>query len=636
MIIECASLSLCLALLTGFCVLFCPCISIQERFHLAWLKKAQTLITLGLAFAYAVLTHAFLNDDFTLTYVAKHSNSLLPWYYKATALWGGHEGSLLLWALILSLWSCLFAWTSRLEAPLVAKTLQVLACVQIGFILLMLATSSPFERSFPDIIIDGLDLNPLLQDLGFIIHPPMLYLGYVGLTLPFAMTVAVLWDGHVPTNLWRVMRSWVLMAWGILSVGIVLGSWWAYYELGWGGWWFWDPVENASFMPWLCATALLHGLRVAHRHPSFCAWTLILAVMGFLLSILGTFLVRSGAISSVHAFASDPKRGLFLLSFLCGLVVVSVGLFYHRRHLWTTGQPIHFATKSGLLFTGSVLLMVVVASICLGTLYPMLTESVTGETLSIGPPYFNIVFIVLMIPVVVLMILATFTQENIGRQTFQVAILGVGAAFCGALGLMTLLGSKLSIHALLGMTLGLWLVFSLAIKVVQDRNKRGRFYFTSTDKAMLLGHLGVAITLLGIVVVSSYEIEKELEIHQGGTYQLGPYQLNVGEFSTVSGDNYVGTQAKIEISKDDTPQKVLFPEKRHYFVQSLAMSETAIWPGLFRDIYVALGEPLGEGRWSARLYYKPLVRFIWLGGLLMLLASIIGLWRTSRRGANLV
>jgi cytochrome c-type biogenesis protein CcmF len=600
-----------------------------QRGYANWIATAKPTAMLQLLFvaiSFACLTLSFLNHDFSVKYVAMHSNTNLPTMYLFSAVWGSHEGSLLLWALVLSLWTAAVSLFSRsIPSAMLARVISVLGMVSIGFLLFILLTSNPFERLVPAAI-EGRDLNPLLQDFGLIVHPPMLYMGYVGFAVPFAFAIAAMIGGRLDAVWARWSRPWTHAAWIFLTLGIALGSWWAYYELGWGGWWFWDPVENASFMPWLVGTALMHSLAVTEKRGAFKAWTVLLAIFTFSLSLLGTFLVRSGVLTSVHAFATDPTRGVFILIFL-GVVVGGSLLLYSWRASQIRSQ-VHFglvSRETGLLLN-NVLLVVATASILLGTLYPLFIDALGLGKISVGPPYFNSVFIPLMVPLAILIGIGPLLRwkgDSVGRILPKIRILGIASLLIGIL-FPLLLMDHFDVLAALGMVLAVW-VFSMTVKSLFDQT-RGRSVFTASLSfwGMTLAHIGTAVFIVGVTLTSIYSTEKDLRVDPGQSYDLGGYTFMFEGVDDHSGPNYRASKGSLMVSHNGEPVAVMQPEKRIYLVQKMPMTEAAIDPGLFRDLFVALGEPLGEtGAWSVRIYHKPFIRWIWLGALIMAFGGLL-------------
>ena len=576
------------------------------------------------AFAFGALATSFLSNDFSVLYVAQHSNSLLPKPYQFAAVWGGHEGSLLLWVLLLALWSVAVAVFSRsLPLDMVARVIGVLGLISVGFLLFILITSSPFERLLPAAL-DGKDLNPLLQDPGLVIHPPMLYMGYVGMAVAFAFAVSALMSGRLDAAWARWSRPWTVVAWTFLTFGIGLGSWWAYYELGWGGWWFWDPVENASLMPWLVATALIHSLMVTEKRGSFKAWTVLLAIAAFSLSLLGTFLVRSGVLTSVHAFASDPKRGVFILVFLAVVVGASLTLFAWRAPRVALGGRMELVSRESFLLANSVLLVVATAAVLLGTIYPLIIDALNMGKLSVGPPYFNAVFAPLLVPTVFLMVpgsIARWRDANVREIAHKLRWTFAGALMLGLL-LPFVLGGW-SIGAAFGLFLGCWVALGMAQQVIERLGKPGRI--GASFWGQHTAHLGMAVLVIGITGVKCYEVERDVRMQIGDVVTIAPYTFRLNSLDEVRGPNYKAVRADVQVLRDDKVIEILQPEKRRYFSSAMAMTEAGIDSGFMRDLYVSLGEPLDDARteWSMRVYYKPFVPWLWGGVLMMVLGGVL-------------
>ena len=576
------------------------------------------------ALSFAALATAFLTNDFSVTYVAQHSNSLLPKPYQFAAVWGGHEGSLLLWVLMLALWSMAVALFSKsLPLDMVARVLSVLGLISVGFLLFILATSSPFERLLPAAL-DGRDLNPLLQDPGLVIHPPMLYMGYVGMSVAFAFAVAALLSGRLDAAWARWSRPWTVIAWTFLTFGIGLGSWWAYYELGWGGWWFWDPVENASLMPWLVATALIHSLMVTEKRGSFKAWTVLLAIAAFSLSLLGTFLVRSGVLTSVHAFASDPKRGVVLLGFLAVVVGTALTLFAWRAPRVTLGGRMELVSRESFLLANSVLLVVATGAVLLGTIYPLIIDALNMGKLSVGPPYFNAVFVPLLVPTVFLMVpgtIARWREAKVSEIAHTLRFSGLAAVVL-AVGLPFVLGGW-SFGAMLGIFLGAWVGLGTLQQVVTRLRKPGRIGLSFWGQN--IAHFGMAVLVVGVTGVNSYEVERDVRMHVNDVVTIAPYSFQLKSLGEVTGPNYKAVRADVEVKRGNEVIEILQPEKRRYFSSAMPMTEAGIDSGFMRDLYVSLGEPLDDARteWSMRVYYKPFVPWLWGGILLMVLGGLL-------------
>lgn len=597
-----------------------------------WMGLARPLtlvMFLFIAAAYVALTVSFVNNDFSVLYVAQNSNSALPLPYRIAAVWGGHEGSLLLWVAMLAVWQLAVARFSRhLPLPVIARILSVMGLVSAGFLLFMLLTSNPFDRLFPAAP-DGRDLNPLLQDPGMVIHPPMLYMGYVGFSVAFAFAVAALIGGNLDATWARWSRPWTTTAWIFLTIGIALGSWWAYYELGWGGWWFWDPVENASFMPWLVGTALIHSLAVTEKRGSFKNWTVLLAIMAFSLSLLGTFLVRSGVLSSVHAFATDPTRGLFILAFLVIVIGSSLALYAWRAPKVGLGARFALLSRETLLLVNNVLLVAAMGAVLLGTLYPLLLDALGLGKISVGPPYFDTVFVPLMAPLVFMMgvgPLARWKQAELPdlwtrlRWALAVAVLA-------AIGVEWSTG-EIGFVATLGLALAFWIVASVATDLLERlRGGHPLERLKLLPRAlfgMMVAHLGVAAFIIGVTMVRGHEVERDVKMETGDTTEVRGYTFTFRGVREVQGPNYVAAQGLVEVSRDGRKLLEMKPEKRVYRVQQNPMTEADIDAGLTRDLYVSLGEPVGStGGWIVRIYVKPFVDWIWGGCFLMALGGAL-------------
>ena len=582
------------------------------------------------ALSFACLTWAFLQDDFSVKYVANHSNTLLPVAFKVSAVWGGHEGSLLLWALILSSWTIAVAlFSGQLPQQVLARVLSVMGMISVGFLLFILLTSNPFARYLPGFPAEGADLNPLLQDFGLIVHPPMLYMGYVGFSVAFAFAIAALLGGRLDSAWARWSRPWTTIAWSFLTAGIALGSWWAYYELGWGGWWFWDPVENASFMPWLVGTALMHSLAVTEKRGAFKSWTLLLAIIAFSLSLLGTFLVRSGVLTSVHAFASDPERGQFVLGLLAITIVSSLILYAFRAPDMRSKAEHSLLSRESFLLVNNVILVCAWVTVMLGTLYPLVLDFMGAGKLSIGPPYFNALFVPLFSALACVLGFGLVSRwKNTPADLFVVklrwiALITVSAALC----VPFLLLGEFSLGVFAGVFLSLWIVAGgLRDLEEKTRNTKGRVYAIRKLRpsywGMQLGHLGFAVAIAGVALVSLESEERDIRMQPGDSAQLAGYEFFFESLSSVLGPNYKAQQATFRVTDGQKLIAVLEPQKRLYFSQSSPMTEAGIDPGLFRDIYIALGEPLEGQAWAVRIQYKPFVRWIWLGALLMAFGGI--------------
>ena len=629
-------LALCVALAQGTLPLIGA--HTNRRQWIALARPAAIAQALLLAVAFACLTTAFVENDFSVVYVAHHSNTLLPLQYRVAAVWGGHEGSLLLWVMMLALWALAVALLSKqLPDHMVARVLGVLGLVTAGFLLFILFTSNPFERLLPGAE-EGRDLNPLLQDPGLIFPPPMLYMGYVGFSVAFAFAIAALLSGQLDAAWARWSRPWTTAAWIFLTLGIALGSWWAYYELGWGGWWFWDPVENASFMPWLVGTALLHSLAVTEKRGSFKNWTVLLAISAFSLSLLGTFLVRSGVLTSVHAFATDPRRGIFILVFLVAVIGSSLALFAWRAPKVGLGGRFGLLSRESLLLTNNVLLVVACASVLLGTLYPLLIDALGAGKLSVGPPYFDAVFVPLMLPAAFLMGAAPFARwkhASVGELTRTLRWAFLAAAVVG-IGTPLLHGEWKPLVAL-SLLLAAWIVLSGLLNFVTrvQSTRAGQPFVSAARKqprsffGMHLAHFGIAVFIVGVTMVGAYQDEKDVKMEVGDTVGVGGYTFRFNGVGQQQGPNYRALVGDVDLIKDGRVLRKMFPEKRFYVASSMPMTEAAIDTGLLRDVYVSLGEPIDkakpEAAWAVRVYYKPFVDWIWGGCVLMALGGLIAI-----------
>ena len=585
--------------------------------------RAQFLLV---ACAFACLTWAFVANDFSVIYVAQNSNSRLPIEYRIAGVWGGHEGSLLLWMLMLSGWTVAVSFLSRhLPDAMTARVLGVLGLVAVGFLAFILLTSNPFERLLPAAE-DGRDLNPLLQDPGLIFHPPMLYMGYVGFSVAFAFAIAALLSGQLDSAWARWSRPWTTAAWGFLTLGIALGSWWAYYELGWGGWWFWDPVENASFLPWLVGTALIHSLAVTEKRGSFKNWTVLLAIAAFSLSLLGTFLVRSGVLTSVHAFATDPRRGIFILILLAIVIGGSLFLFSLRAPKVGLGGSFGLVSRESMLLVNNVLLMAAAGSVLLGTLYPLFVDALGLGKLSVGPPYFNAVFVPIMVPLLALMVpgpLLRWKQADAGAVVRRLVPACVAAVLL-ALVVPWLYGHWSPAPAL-GVLLAAWIAAGSLVALAERARTGGLFAQPRHWWGMHVAHLGVAAFVLGVTLVSSFQEEKDVRMEPDDTVSVGGYTFRFVGVRDAAGPNYRARVGELELSRDGRILRTMRPEKRIYPTSPMPMTEAAIDTGLLRDVYVSLGEPVSERAWSVRVYYKPFVDWVWGGCLLMALGGLLAL-----------
>ena len=614
-------LALCVALIQGILPLVGAHQGRREWIMLA--RPAAQTVFLLLAIAFVILAWSFYTNDFSVLYVAEHSNSLMPVIYRLGAVWGGHEGSLLLWVLLLSTWTILVAQLSKaLDEFMVARVIGILGLVTSGLLLFVLTTSNPFMRLLPAAQ-DGRSLNPLLQDPGLVFHPPMLYMGYVGFSVAFAFAIASLLSGRLDAAWARWSRPWTTAAWVFLTLGIALGSWWAYYELGWGGWWFWDPVENASFIPWLVGTALLHSLAVTEKRGGFKSWTVLLAITAFSLSLLGTFLVRSGVLTSVHAFATDPRRGIFILIFLALVVGSSLALYAWRAPKSSLGGKFSLSSRETFILLGNVFLVVSAGSVLLGTLYPLLIDALHLGKISVGPPYFNSVFVPIMIPLLVLMGIGPWTNWKSSDLLAVIKRLWLAGIVAVAAGIsIPLLMGEFTWLAGIGFLLAFWVIASGCLQIIRQA-KAGKP--TRSFIGMQLAHLGIAVFVIGVTMVGAYQEEKDVRMSAGETVSVGGYQIQLQDVNLVPGPNYQAMRGTFLLSKNGNTQTTLYPEKRNYFSSTMPMTEAAIDAGLTRDIYVSLGEELPDKSWAVRVYYKPFVDWIWGGCLLMALGGVLAI-----------
>jgi cytochrome c-type biogenesis protein CcmF len=631
---EIGHFSLILALLVALALGTFPIIG-AARGNTLWMGLARPLARvqfLLIAVAFVCLAYAFASMDYSVAYVANNSNSKLPIQFRIAAVWGGHEGSLLLWAIILSIWTVAVSMFSKhLPDDMRARILGVMGLISVGFLLFMLMVSNPFERLIPAAL-DGRDLNPLLQDPGMIFHPPMLYMGYVGFSVAFAFAIAALLGGQLDAAWARWSRPWTTMAWVFLTLGIMAGSNWAYYELGWGGWWFWDAVENASFMPWLVGTALIHSLAVTEKRGSFKAWTVLLAICAFSLSLLGTFLVRSGVLTSVHAFATDPRRGLFILIFLVVVIGGSLALFAWRAPTVGRGGKFAVVSRESFLLANNVLLAVAAFSVLLGTLYPLFLDALGLGKISVGPPYFDTVFAPLMTPALFLMgigPIARWKQSSLPELAMRLRwAFGVSAAT--AIILPVLLGHWTPMIGL-GLFLAFW-IFATSVNLVYQRLRSTEQPFSSRLKGisrswwgMVIAHLGIAVFTLGVTIVKGFESEIAVRMLPGEVAHLAGFDFTFKGVEEIQGPNYTASRGQLLVSKNGVERTVLSSEKRLYTVQNMPMTEAGISPHIIHDLYASLGEPLEDGAWSVRIYYKPMVEWIWGGCLLMGLGGLLAL-----------
>jgi cytochrome c-type biogenesis protein CcmF len=655
MIPELGHFALILAVLVALTLGTLPLLG-AHRNRLTWVgvaRPAAVAFALLITFSFGCLMQSFITNDFSVVYVAQHSNSLLPIQYRVAAVWGGHEGSLLLWMLMLSWWTFAVAMLSRqLPETMVARVLGTLGLVAFGFLLFILITSNPFERLLPGAA-EGRDLNPLLQDPGLVIHPPLLYMGYVGFSVAYAFAVAALLSGQLDAAWARWSRPWTLAAWIFLTLGIAMGSGWAYYELGWGGWWFWDPVENASFMPWLVGTALVHSLAVTEKRGSFKNWTVLLAIGAFSLSLLGTFLVRSGVLTSVHAFATDPRRGIFILLFLVAVIGSSLTLFAWRAPKVGLGGRFGLLSRESLLLTNNVMLVVAAATVLLGTLYPLLVDALGIGKISVGPPYFNAVFVPVMVPVLFLMGVAPFARwkEASLPDIIRAVRWALVPAVIVAIALPLFYGAWSPFTAL-GLLLAVWIMVTGALNFAErvQNTRAGQSFLVAALKqprhffGMHVAHFGIAVFVIGVTMVNSFQDEQDVKMAPGDTIQVAGYSFTFNGTKTVEGPNYVAARGEFDLAINGRFLRKMTPEKRNYQSSAMPMTEASIDTGFLRDVYVSLGEPIDrdrpDGEWAVRVYYKPFVDWIWGGALLMALGGLLAVldrrYRAKSRASSAI
>ncbi len=638
MIPELGHFALIMALVMALIQASLPVIGAAKGIN-SWMDLAKPVTRLQLFFmlvSFAALVQSFIVNDFSVMYVANNSNTALPLVFRISAVWGAHEGSLLLWGLVLSIWAGAVSYFSKsIPKDMLARVLSVMGMISVGFILFMLLTSNPFDR-LAIAPLEGRDLNPLLQDFGLIIHPPMLYMGYVGFSVAFSFAIAAMLGGKLDAAWARWSRPWTNIAWLFLTLGISLGSWWAYYELGWGGWWFWDPVENASFMPWLVGTALMHSLAVTEKRGTFKAWTVLLAISAFSLSLLGTFLVRSGILTSVHAFATDPARGVFILMFLIVVIGGSLLLYAWRAPSIRSSTTFELFSRETALLMNNVILVVVAASVLLGTLYPLLLDALGVGKISVGPPYFESVFVPLTIPLALLLgvgAMMRWKQDKPKRLVKALAPLFVISIVVGSS--LPLLFSRYEFGAAIGLMLATWIVLTTLQGIRMRLANKGYSLqsFISVPRGfygMSIAHIGVAVFIVGITLTSIYSEEKDVRMIPGEQFVLGGYSFEFKGAISTPGPNYNAQKGFLTVSKDNQLVATMYPEKRVYRVQKSPMTEAAIDAGITRDLFIALGEPRGaDGAWSLRLYVKPFIRWIWLGTIIMALGGLLA--ATDRR-----
>jgi len=624
-------LGLCLALLLSVV----PMVGAYNGNQL-WVDYARPLskgVFAFLSFSLLCLGWAFLSNDFSVVYVANGSNTNLPWFFKISAIWGGHEGSLLLWVWIQAVWTLAVALKSKtLPHDIVGRVLGVMGMITVGFLLFILLTSNPFDRFLPGFPAEGADLNPLLQDFGLIVHPPTLYMGYVGLSVAFSFAIAALLSGRLDSAWARWSRPWTTVAWAFLTIGIALGSWWAYYELGWGGWWFWDPVENASLLPWLVATALIHSLAVSEKRGVFKSWTVLLAIAAFSLSLLGTFLVRSGVLTSVHAFATDPQRGMFILGMLIVVIGGSLLLYAIRAGSVKSDSSFSLLSRESLLLVNNVLLTVACAMVLIGTLYPLIMDTLNLGKISVGPPYFNALFVPLMSIMAVFLGIATVSrwkQTSVSMLVSQLWLSAVAAVLAGLVTLWLYSGS-LDWWAGLALVLAYWILFT-GMRDIYNRVRHRRNLWQGMRQqsrsfyGMILAHIGVAIMIVGVAMVTVFEEQTDMRMAPGDRMTFRDYTFIFDGTREVQGPNYISDMGRVRVLYQGEPYTEMFPEKRLYTARGMVMTQVALRPGFFRDLYIALGEQLEPetGAWAVRLQYKPFVRWIWLGAIFMAVGGVL-------------
>jgi cytochrome c-type biogenesis protein CcmF len=626
MIPELGNFSLMLGLCLAFVQGILP-IAGSFRGNARWMAMARSAAAGQFVFvtlAFVCLVYAFVSNDFSVTYVASNSNSMLPVYYRVAGTWGGHEGSLLLWSWMLVIWTFAVAtFSKQLPDETVARVLGVMGLVSVGFLSFMLFTSNPFDRLLPAAV-DGRDLNPLLQDFGMIIHPPLLYMGYVGFSVAFSFALAALMGGQLDAAWARWSRPWTLVAWSFLTLGIFMGSFWAYYELGWGGWWFWDAVENASFMPWLVGTALVHSLAVTEKRGSFKNWTVLLAIIAFSLSLLGTFLVRSGVLTSVHSFATDPRRGLFILVFLAIVIGGSLLLYAWRAPKVGLGGKFSLFSRESMLLMNNVLLLVAAGTVLLGTLYPLFLDALNLGKISVGPPYFETVFVPLMIPILLLMAIAPFVrwkEASLPEVLHRMRWIALVTVLLGGSVALLMAASPM---VMLGITFAFWILLATAFQLVQRlRHAAGTSLWKRISSqprsfwGMVVAHTGIAIFVIGVTLVKGTEAANDLTMRVGDTTSVASYTFRFADLKEIKGPNYVAAQGTFEITRGETKIATLMPEKRLYTVQKMPQTEAGIDRGFTRDLYVSMGESLGKDLWVVRVQHKPFIGWIWGGCLII-------------------
>ncbi len=634
MIPEIGHFSLILALTLAFCQSVLPLVGVyrEDRALMITARPISFGQLLFVSISFACLIWAFTNDDFSVLYVANNSQLSLPMAYKVSAVWSAHEGSLLMWILILAIWTAAVSkFSSKIPLKFISKVIAILGFLSVGFLLFILLTSNPFERLIPAAI-DGADLNPLLQDPGLVIHPPILYIGYVGFSVAFAFAIAAMLSGNLDQQWARWTKPWTTMSWVFLTIGIALGSWWAYYELGWGGWWFWDPVENASFMPWLVGTALIHSLSVTERRGLFKSWTLLLAISAFSLSLLGTFLVRSGIIVSVHAFATDPTRGYFILSFL-GLVVIGALILYAwRAPKLDSNVGFSFLSRETFLLLNNVLLVIATILILFGTLAPLFFEIINGDKISIGAPWFEVAFLVPMIPLILLLGLGMHTAWRKQNMKPWLKLFKTPLIFSIIIGILLplMFYGRSSLLLAVGCGSAVWIIASSLIQPLRSlKRSEGKSSITRSAMGMSIAHLGMGLFVIGVTITSAFGVESDRAMRIGEISEVAGLQFEFRELRDVQGPNYIAIEGVLDIREKGKFIGTVRPQKRQYLVQKDLMTEAGIHPSWNKDLFVALGEQIGENTWSIRIQYKPMIRFIWIGAFVMAIGGLISV--TDRR-----
>lgn len=632
MVPEFGQLALIFALLVAVLQVVVPLVGVQTRreWLMAYARPLATAQAMFLLISLFILAYCFVVDDFSVAYVASNSNTQLPVPYKISAVWGAHEGSLLLWVTLLGCWGmAVSVFSKSLPLDMVARVLAIMGLVCVGFILFTLHTSNPFTRNLPSIPPEGADLNPLLQDFGLIVHPPTLYMGYVGLSVAFSFALAALMGGRLDAAWARWSRPWTTAAWIFLTIGIALGSWWAYYELGWGGWWFWDPVENASLMPWLVATALLHSLAVTEKRGLFKSWTVLLAIFAFSLSLLGTFLVRSGVLTSVHAFASDPDRGVFILALLGICIGGSLLMYALKAPTVSSVGRYEWVSRESFLLLNNLLLLVAAFAILLGTLYPLIIDFAGLGKISVGASWFNTMFVPISVVLAVVIgpgSMARWKADEIKRLGSSTVAAMIAAVVIG-IATPLLVNGEMNWKVLLGMGVSVWLIAATLVDVWKKaRGKLNRIpQLGLSYQGMVLAHIGVAVTIIGVTMVANYSQEKAARMAPGDVVMLDNYRFEFVDAGHIEGPNFISDAARFRVYDGDKEIALLTPEKRRYNASGQIMTEAAIDVTLLRDVYVSMGEALDNGAWGMRLQVKPFMRWVWLGAIFMAIGGLLAM-----------